>query len=125
MSLKTLAHLNRAIAVRACLLTGCVLGVQPALSDTATIDTSPAGMAAFFPLDQCPSGWSEAVYARGRLLLGFTDTSKYTLGKQVGTALANETEPADHSHTFQTKVSLDGKGISGTDGCCVEHAPRT
>jgi hypothetical protein len=92
----------------------------PARAQAAT-DTTPAHMVSFFPLTQCPAGWSEASYAEGRLLLGYTDTTQYALAKQVGTPLQNETAPAGHSHTFQTSVSISHHGIAGTDGCCGAH----
>jgi hypothetical protein len=92
----------------------------PAHAQAAT-DTSPAHMVSFFPLTTCPSGWTEASYAQGRLLLGYTDTTKYTLAKQVGTPLANETAPGGHAHTFQTSVSIPHHGIAGSDGCCGAH----
>ncbi len=71
---------------------------------TAT-DTSPTGMVAFFPQNACPDGWEPATYAQGRLLLGVTDLTTYTLGKQVGTALTDLIAPS-HDHSFAATLTL-------------------
>lgn len=71
-----------------------------------TTDTSPTGMVAYFATQsECPTGWKEATYLQGRLALGITDTTSWTPGKQVGTALANVTAPS-HEHPFAVTLSL-------------------
>lgn len=77
-------------------------GGGPALAD----DTTPAGMVAYFATQsECPTGWTAATYLQGRLALAITDTETWTLGTQVGTALANQTAPS-HAHSFAVTLSL-------------------
>ena len=86
-------------------LFGIIAVALPSPALAAATDTSPTGMVAFFPQSECPDGWEPATYAQGRLLLGTTDLTTYTLGKQVGTALANLTAPS-HDHAFAVTLSL-------------------
>jgi hypothetical protein len=81
---------------------------------SASTDTTPAGMVAFFPQSECPNGWEPATYAHGRLLLGVTDLTTHTLGKQVGTALADLTPPA-HKHGFTVTFKLAETNLDGGD----------
>ena len=71
-------------------------------------DTTPEGMVAFFPLTECPAGWSISASARGRFLMAVTEGSD--VGGTVGTALTAGELPTSHTHTFQTSVSLSSHG---------------
>ncbi|MGP0594592.1 hypothetical protein ACTRXD_18895 [Nitrospira sp. T9] len=104
----------------------CILGTVSALAPPSAsaqaTDTSPAGMVAFFPQSQCPTGWEPAPYAQGRLLLGVTDLTTYDLAKTVGTPLTNLQAPV-HQHPFTADLNLSEKHLSGGDcGCCTGNA---
>ncbi|WP_447965542.1 hypothetical protein [Nitrospira sp. Ecomares 2.1] len=94
---------------------GSMFGAISALSSQSATaqatDTSPAGMVAYFSTQsECPDGWESATYLQGRLGLGTTDTADWTLLKQVGTALENETAPS-HDHPFGVTLSLPQKTV--------------
>jgi hypothetical protein len=97
-------------------ISGIIAATLPPPALAASADTSPTGMVAFFPQSECPVGWEPATYAQGRLLLGVTDLTTYTLGKQVGAALANLTAPS-HEHAFAVTLTLsekeEGWGVCG------------
>lgn len=79
-----------------------------------TDDGIPAGAVAFFLTSgACPTGWSAAPSAEGRLLIG-TQAGK-DVGVQVGAALMPE-EDRVHVHSYYTQVSLPYKSISAADG---------
>ncbi|MCA9457651.1 MAG: hypothetical protein KC587_13375, partial [Nitrospira sp.] len=78
---------------------GGISALSPQSASAQATDTSPAGMVAFFPQSQCPTGWEPAPYAQGRLLLGATDLTNYDLEKTVGTPLTNLQAPV-HQHAF-------------------------
>ncbi|MGP0594594.1 hypothetical protein ACTRXD_18905 [Nitrospira sp. T9] len=96
----------------------CILSTVSALSPPSAIaqatDTSPAGMVAFFPQSQCPTGWEPAPYAQGRLLLGATDLTTYDLAKTVGTPLTNLQAPV-HQHAFTVPLDLAKKDLNNGD----------
>ena len=85
-------------------------------------DTTPEGMVAFFPLTECPAGWSISASARGRFLMAVTEGSD--VGGTVGTALTAGELPTSHTHTFQTSVSLSSHGCyDSRAGASVIEAP--
>ncbi|MDR4460023.1 MAG: hypothetical protein MRJ67_05835 [Nitrospirales bacterium] len=85
---------------------GAVSALWPQAASAQATDTSPSGMVAYFSTQsECPDGWEPATYLQGRLGLGTTDTAGWTLLKQVGTALENETAPS-HDHPFGVTLSL-------------------
>ncbi|MDR4460021.1 MAG: hypothetical protein MRJ67_05825 [Nitrospirales bacterium] len=96
----------------------CIVGTISALSSQSAsaqaTDTSPAGMVAFFPQSQCPTGWEPAPYAQGRLLLGATDLTTYDLAKTVGTPLTNLQAPV-HQHAFTVPLNLSEKELKNGD----------
>jgi hypothetical protein len=70
-------------------------------------------MVAFFMASGCPTqhGWTAALNAQGRLLVGVSDPS--TVGVQVGNAMANQQSPL-HYHSYNASVNLSSKNISGS-----------
>src|SRR5262245_46377364 len=90
--------------VLACALSACPAAAQPT-------DTSPSGMVAFFMATAaaCPSGWTVATMAQGRLIVGVTSGS--AVGTQVGTALTSQsgtgtTAAPTHQHSYAGSVSV-------------------
>lgn len=97
-----------------CGMLGAVSALAPQSASAQATDTSPAGMVAFFPQSQCPTGWEPAPYAQGRLLLGVTDLTSYDLAKTVGTALADLTAPV-HQHDFTVPLNLAEHDLNNGD----------
>ncbi|MEO1090266.1 MAG: hypothetical protein AAFX81_06525 [Pseudomonadota bacterium] len=97
--------------------TSCLVIAAPigrALAD----DDTKEGTVAFFMETGCPEGWSVATSAEGRLLLGVTDSDKFTIGGQGGgDALTNEDDRL-HTHQYATSVSLATHHIEGDHSCC-------
>ncbi|MDT3776413.1 hypothetical protein PJI16_02425 [Nitrospira sp. MA-1] len=117
--MQTLMFSRTGLMVVSCIL-GTVNALLPQSASAQATDTSPAGMVAFFPQSQCPTGWEPAPYAQGRLLLGVTDSTMYDLAKTVGTPLTNLTAPA-HQHDFTASVSLPEKQLNTGDCGSFEH----
>ncbi len=70
----------------------------------------PTGATMFFDLAACPAGWSAATFAEGRAAIG--RPSAGTLRRQVGTAMAGNTDPT-HTHAMQTAGSHAHSGTTG------------
>lgn len=64
-------------------------------------DNFPSGTVAYFDLAACPTGWSELVDARGRVLVGLQPGG--TLRGTQGTALA-DLEARTHHHTVSVST---------------------
>jgi hypothetical protein len=79
------------------------------------VDTTPAGMVAFFSptTTACPAGWVAQAAPRGRLILGVTDGSK--VGLTFGQPMADRTPPT-HSHTYSANVKMGSKSIQAGKG---------
>lgn len=70
-------------------------------------DNFPSGAVAFFDLAACPTGWSELVEARGRLVVGLQPGG--TLRGTQGNALSNlEVRTHNHFVTNSTQTSSSG-----------------
>jgi hypothetical protein len=99
---------------------GTALGVHPAAAQST--DTSPSGMVAFFMSSgaTCPTGWTAAALAQGRLIVGVSSTS--TVGMKVGSPLASQTAPT-HQHAFAATVPVSSRHISASH-CCNNQGAR-
>jgi hypothetical protein len=85
----------------------------------AAQDGSPAKMVTFFNAATCPSGWTPAALASGRLVLASTDPAK--VGVNVNAPLGN-LEDRVHKHGYAGTVTLNYKSISAADSCCNPSA---
>lgn len=87
-------------------LAGCAL-VAALLQLVAP--SAHAGMVAFFDIveGKCPRGWSEAVYAKGRLIKG---TTKGGVGQVAGEPLADKTPPS-HTHAYKVSAELASREV--------------
>lgn len=91
-----------------------VMGMPPWVAAQGSGQPLPQGMVAFFSspgITQCPSGWKEAQYAAGRLILA---TSTGTQAS-VGTALGDQ-QPPTHTHLFNGSANVDYKNTSSSNG---------
>lgn len=98
---------------RAMLLT---LGLgAPALAPAQDSAAVPQGLVAFFSSAhaQCPSGWKEAQYAAGRLILATTNGDKIQIS--AGTALADQ-QPPVHTHAYTGSASVGYASTSSAGG---------
>jgi hypothetical protein len=93
------------------------LRVPAALAqENTTLDGTPTGMVAFFFNESgCPSAsnWVEADYAQGRLLLGYTDTTGYTKGMQVGDAMGIYQVTWTGSNGYKAVITFNGQDSNG------------
>lgn len=77
-------------------------------------DEAPRGMVAFVDGPSCPSGWTPATIAMGRLLVGTDEAT--AIGHAVGEPLA-ALEDRSHTHTLAgATLDLPFKSISAADG---------
>lgn len=90
------------------------LALAPAAASAADPDV-PKGAVALFNLASCPSGWTPAAYAAGRLLLVTTDGAR--VGIKTGDPLGNA-DDRKHEHPYSASVTVNHKRISGADSCC-------
>lgn len=75
----------------------------------------PNGMVAFFSsaASTCPSGWREAQYAAGRLILATTNPAKIQIS--AGTAMGDQ-QPPTHTHAYSGTANVGHKGTSSVGG---------
>ena len=113
--------LGHCFAVLVLAVWASVSGVRP--SPAQFTDTSPSGMVAFFMSSgaQCPSGWTAATQAQGRLILGVTNGS--TVGVTVGSPLASQTAPS-HQHSYQAMVDIPSRSIAAWH-CCNNQGAQS
>ena len=76
---------------------------------------APPGMISFFALAECPTEWSKAEAATGRLVIGTVVADD--VGKQVGEPLADR-EDRKHSHEYILTLAVPEKSIAAISGCC-------
>jgi|SRR5579883_238565 len=116
MTAKSIVHLFKerfpAIARGLALAALAALLPAPAAGDSGG-DGLPAGMVAFVDGGGCPTGWSVAGYASGRLVVGVTFGDQ--VGVTIGTPLADQ-EDRTHAHGYTAMVDLPYKSISAADG---------
>lgn len=87
---------------------------SPAPAPVAPADEAPRGMVAFVEGPSCPTGWTPATIAAGRVLVG-TDQAT-AVGRVVGEPLAAE-EDRTHEHALTgATLALPYKSISAADG---------
>ncbi len=91
----------------------CAGAGATAFADPPSGDGAPAGMVTFFNGAGCPSGWTAASVAEGRLVLGVT--SGVYVGVQVGKKLA-PVEDRAHAHTYSASITLAVKSVSAAGG---------
>ncbi len=85
----------------------------PAFGDPPSGDGAPAGMVTFFNGTQCPSGWTAASYAEGRLVLGVA--SGVYVGVQVGAPLRAGEDRA-HAHAYSAMITRAVKSVAAAGG---------
>lgn len=92
-----------------------LLAAMPAAAVAQKAPPVPAGMVAFFSSasSTCPSGWKEAQYAAGRLILATTNGGKIRISS--GTALQDQ-QPATHTHAYTGSASVDYKSTASAGG---------
>ncbi len=73
----------------------------------------PSGLVASFTASSCPSGWSPATAAAGRLVVGAADGSG--VGVQVGIPLGDQ-EDRSHSHGVSLNLQPPVKSVAGANG---------
>jgi hypothetical protein len=66
----------------------------------------PSGFSTYF-VENCPTGWSEIVEAKGRVVVSVVDALQG--GLTVGTALGDR-EDRTHTHSFDGSLTLPSKG---------------
>ncbi|MEO0421835.1 MAG: hypothetical protein AAF184_05835 [Pseudomonadota bacterium] len=94
--------------------------VAAVTAPTANADV-PAHTVAFFDTSTCPTGWVEAEYAKGRLLVARAAGDE--VGVQVGDPLtANEVR--HHEHHYEIDIRLPPKSISAAAGSTSGGAKR-
>jgi hypothetical protein len=92
------------------------LGASPAVVVAQSSQAVPKGTVAFFSSaggQGCPSGWKEAQYAAGRLILATTNGSKIQISS--GAALGDQQVPT-HTHTYSGNASVDYKSTASAGG---------
>lgn len=120
-----MSHLARSLSISrrmtgvlaiAFALTALAVPVAPAAADG-----SPTGMVAFFNGSACPSGWSTASYATGRLVVAINQGKevKAQVGKQL-----QDREDREHDHGYSTTIDLSHKSISAISGCCNNQGAK-
>jgi hypothetical protein len=95
------------------LLAACATLLPARAEGQAADDGVPTGMVAFFTAASCPTGWSAASYANGRLVVGVNLAAQ--VGKTVGNPLADKEDRA-HTHPFTVQLTTTVHSISAADG---------
>jgi hypothetical protein len=116
--------LFKAASTGRCLAASFAFLVASALPfPAAAQDTSPSGMVAFFMSSGagCPTGWTVATSAQGRLLVGVADTS--AVGVVVDNPMLNQTDP-QHDHGYYPSVTLPVKKIAAIH-CCNKQGAQS
>jgi hypothetical protein len=73
----------------------------------------PSALVAFFTSATCPSGWSDASSAQGRLIVGAVNAPG--VGITVGKPLSDK-EDRTHTHAVSASVTPPGKSVAGANG---------
>ena len=79
-------------------------------------DNTKQNMIAFFMETGCPDGWDVYEPAQGRLLLGVTDSTKFTIGSTGGGDPLTDQENPTHTHQYSTLVDAGSKGLAASSG---------
>jgi hypothetical protein len=72
----------------------------PRQDSTESPSSTPAGMVAFFTAESCPTGWTVAEIAQGRLLVALTDSTE---SESLGEPMADKTA-LTHQHNYSATL---------------------
>ncbi|MEZ4393736.1 MAG: hypothetical protein R3A48_21915 [Polyangiales bacterium] len=76
----------------------------------------PSGMLIFYSGSSCPTGYTQPMVTRGRVMVGLPATG--INGATFGGAPIGADSPARHAHNAITTLTTEGHGIALASGCC-------
>lgn len=76
----------------------------------------PSGLMIFFAGMQCPSGWTQPVATRGRVMVGLPSGGQD--GATFGAAPLGQDTAPQHTHPTIAELAAAGHGIALASGCC-------
>jgi hypothetical protein len=76
----------------------------------------PSGLRMFYAGMQCPSGWTQPVETRGRVMVGLPRDGQD--GAAFGGAPIGQDTAPQHTHPTTTQLTAAGHGIALATGCC-------